>query len=98
MEFLFILNGMVAGTGIGWLAAQSKVHTLKQAEQQRYHELNLEYTAFRASKLAELKSAAEKLEIQKAEMMALSKKFNIEFENIANRILETKSEKFTKTI
>jgi len=96
MEFLFILIGMVAGTGIGWLAAQSKAHTLKQAEQQRYHELNLEYTAFRASKLAELKSAAEKLEIQKAEMMALSKKFNIEFENIANRILETKSEKFTE--
>ncbi|MGE5318212.1 MAG: hypothetical protein ACM3ME_09460, partial [Chloroflexota bacterium] len=38
---------------------------------------------------------AEKLQTQKAEMEELGKKFNLEFENIANKILETKSEKFT---
>lgn len=38
----------------------------------------------------------EKLQTQKEEMDALGKKINIEFENIANKILETKTEKFTK--
>jgi DNA recombination protein RmuC len=38
----------------------------------------------------------EKLSTQKEEMELLNKKFNMEFENIANRILETKTEKFTE--
>jgi DNA recombination protein RmuC len=38
----------------------------------------------------------EKLKTQKEDIEALNKKFNTEFENIANRILETKSEKFTE--
>lgn len=38
----------------------------------------------------------EKLQTQKDEMESLGRKFNTEFENIANKILETKSEKFTK--
>jgi len=38
----------------------------------------------------------EKLETQKNEMEELGKKFNLEFENIANKILETKTEKFTE--
>jgi len=38
----------------------------------------------------------EKLQTQKVEMEELGKKFNTEFENIANKILDTKSEKFTE--
>jgi DNA recombination protein RmuC len=38
----------------------------------------------------------EKLDIQKKEIKELGEKFNTEFENIANRILETKTEKFTE--
>lgn len=38
----------------------------------------------------------EKLEKQKDEIDELGKKFNTEFENIANKILETKTEKFTE--
>lgn len=38
----------------------------------------------------------EKLDTQKKEIEEMGKKFNTEFENIANRILETKTEKFTK--
>ena len=38
----------------------------------------------------------EKLQTQREEMESLGKKFNTEFENIANKILETKSEKFTE--
>lgn len=38
----------------------------------------------------------DKLNTQKDEMEAMGKKFNTEFENIANKILDIKSEKFTE--
>lgn len=38
----------------------------------------------------------DKLQTQKDEIEALGKKFNTEFENIANKILDTKTEKFTE--
>ncbi|WP_290710686.1 hypothetical protein, partial [Flavihumibacter sp. CACIAM 22H1] len=49
-----------------------------------------------ATQLANNQALQEKLVTQKEEIMALNKKFNMEFENIANRILETKTEKFTE--
>ena len=51
-------------------------------------------------RLAELsannRALAEKLETQKKEIEEMAKKFNLEFENIANKILEEKTQKFTK--
>jgi len=38
----------------------------------------------------------EKLQTQKAEIEEIGNKFNMEFENIANRIFESKTEKFTE--
>ena len=49
-----------------------------------------------ATALANNTALSEKLETQKTEIEELGKKFNLEFENIANKILETKSEKFTE--
>jgi len=49
-----------------------------------------------ATSRADNKALTDKLESQKAEMEAMGKKFNTEFEVIANKILETKSEKFTE--
>lgn len=50
--------------------------------------------------LAELatlnRTLEEKLETQKTELELLQKKFTTEFENIANRLLEEKSQKFTE--
>jgi len=42
------------------------------------------------------KALGEKLETQKAEIEEIGNKFNTEFENIANKIFENKSEKFTQ--
>ncbi len=42
------------------------------------------------------RALAEKLETQKKEIEEMAKKFNLEFENIANKILEEKTQKFTK--
>lgn len=45
---------------------------------------------------AECKSLREKLDTQMAAMEEMGRKFNTEFENIANRILDTKTQKFTE--
>ncbi len=45
---------------------------------------------------AERKLLTEKLDTQKKEIEEMSRKFNLEFENIANKILDEKSQKFTK--
>jgi DNA recombination protein RmuC len=49
-----------------------------------------------ATARANNEALSDKLQTQKDEIEALGKKFNTEFENIANKILETKSEKFTE--
>ncbi|MBN1185364.1 MAG: DNA recombination protein RmuC [Bacteroidales bacterium] len=49
-----------------------------------------------ATASAKNESLIEKLETQKKDIEELGKKFNTEFENIANRIFETKTEKFTE--
>lgn len=48
-----------------------------------------------AEAVAENRSLKEKLENQKVEVAELRKHFNLEFENIASRILEEKTAKFT---
>jgi DNA recombination protein RmuC len=49
-----------------------------------------------ATETANNQALQEKLKTQIEEVDALNKKFSLEFENIANRVLETKSEKFTE--
>ena len=57
-----------------------------------YNALNSQLATANANNTA----LEDKLATQKEEMEAMGKKFNTEFENIANKIFETKSEKFTK--
>lgn len=56
-----------------------------------YNEIN----SLLASTIADNNSLQDKLENQKIEISELHKQFNLEFENIASRILEEKTEKFT---
>jgi DNA recombination protein RmuC len=56
-----------------------------------FHEAN----KLLATVTAENKALTEKLEVQKREMEAIHKQFNLEFEQIASKILEEKTEKFT---
>ncbi len=64
---------------------------LKQKTEE-YNEINKSLASFTADN----KALMEKLENQKTEMEELRKQFNMEFENIASKILDEKSEKFTK--
>lgn len=50
-----------------------------------------------ATTKANFASLTEKLETQQKEMEKLNEKFSLEFEHIANRILDEKTEKFTTT-
>ena len=54
-----------------------------------------EYNQKRATLEAKNTSLEEKLSSQKLEVEELNKKFTLEFENIANKIFENKSQKFT---
>ena len=49
-----------------------------------------------SKKESELQNTNQKLQEQKAEIENIQEKFTKEFENLANRIFENKSEKFTK--
>lgn len=49
-----------------------------------------------AKALAQNQALNDKLQTHKKEVEELGKRFNLEFENIANKILDTKTEKFTE--
>lgn len=69
---------------------QLKDELNKRTEQ--YNQLNKTTATLTANNRA----LEEKLATQKEEIVQLRKQFNIEFENIANKILDDKSTKFTK--
>lgn len=71
------------------------VETLKAELQSLKHEFTTVSQRL-ATQTANNDALQEKLSTQKEEIETLNKKFNLEFENIANRILETKTEKFTE--
>lgn len=82
-------------------ARESSINQLQDLNQQKldlktkteeYNELN----KTTASLTANNRSLEEKLNTQKVEMEDLRKQFNLEFENIASKILDDKSNKFTK--
>lgn len=82
-------------------SAQQSVHerteemsTLKKEIQSRTNEFN-EANKQLAKLNANNQAIEEKLETQKKEIDQMASKFNTEFENIASKILEEKSEKFT---
>jgi DNA recombination protein RmuC len=72
---------------------------LIQEKNEDVKDLNKEKVKFQqdlATAIANNKALDEKLALQKEEIKDIGIKFNLEFENIANKILDTKSEKFTE--
>lgn len=63
-----------------------------KAKNDEYNAANNTLATFKADNRA----LHEKIETQKSEMETLRKQFNLEFENIASKILDEKSQKFTK--
>lgn len=104
-----VSRDQLAESGILIAGANADLRAVNQLVQEKHKEIEslkeelrlIKHELATASQLLATQTAnnealQEKLTTQKAEMEMLNKKFNIEFENIANRILETKTEKFTE--
>jgi len=109
MEFVFILIGLIIGSVIAWLALRNKSAKLEERnrlieEQNKENEslLNeerekvLQLNSQRSSLQSDYDNLQEKLVEQKAEVEQLQEKFTKEFENLANKIFEEKTTKFTE--
>lgn len=77
-------------------SVNEKLNKVNEELDQKTNDFNKINTQL-ATATAENRSLLEKHESQKQEIEKLNEKFTKEFENIANRILEEKTEKFTKT-
>lgn len=109
MEIVYILLGIMAGGLIGYLIAARKVAILRtrlnmqqeherewlRTSQQQATQLNASQRALAVAQ-TEKKALEERLQNQKQEIEALHKQFNLEFENIANRIFQQKAENFNR--
>ncbi len=101
MNILYLSIGFLAGGVLAWITALllTRSKTVPKNEfdalTERYNALNIELALSKERIIAERKLLLEKLENQKTEMLELRKQFNLEFENIASKILDEKSEKFT---
>jgi DNA recombination protein RmuC len=77
------------------LEKTNELETNKEELKKIIDKYNFQNQEFATSK-ANNEALNNRLETQKKEIEELGKKFNLEFENIANKILDTKSEKFTE--
>jgi DNA recombination protein RmuC len=74
---------------------QQQLDELKVELSQKERSL-IELTGQLSARENELKNLGSRLQEQKQEMLEIREKFNIEFRNLANEILEEKSKKFTE--
>ncbi|UCH66544.1 MAG: DNA recombination protein RmuC [Ignavibacterium sp.] len=109
MEFLFILIGLIVGILIAWLGLRNKSVKLEErnrlideqnkenesllsAEREKVLQLNSQLSSLQS----DYNNLQEKLVEQKAEIEKLQEKFTKEFENLANKIFEEKTSKFSE--
>ncbi len=108
MEFLYLLS-IILGYAVAHFKSKSSVSRLEERNRNQSDQLNDAEETKKESqrraqaaenKLAELnadyRNLKERLSEQKGEMQDLQKRFKDEFENLANKILEEKSKKFTE--
>lgn len=106
---IVVLIGITAGFAIGYLLGKSGINRAEERSRTLEDQLqDYKETVGRENsraneaeiQLAELnadyRNLKEKLDEQKAEFEELQQKFQTQFENLANRILDEKSKKFTE--
>ncbi len=106
MEFIYLIFGLLIGVAVTYLFLKNKFASLsgKAEERNRIYEennkqLNAELISERA-KVIELNSSLSSLRAdfnnKKEEIEQLQKKFTTEFENLANKIFDEKTTKFSE--
>lgn len=102
MEIIYLIAGLVIAGVAAWLIASALIKTNKEDIRQLKLDLQQKTSEFNEAnkKLAALTatndSLKEKLDTQKIEIEETKKRFNTEFENIASKILDDKTKKFTE--
>lgn len=89
MELIYLVVGLVLGFGVGYLFTSRKLEGYRvQTELEKKHAEEL----FEAEK----QLWQSKLDDRRQEIAELRRQFNMEFENIANRIFQQKTENFSR--
>ena len=105
MQIVFLLIGLaigLLGTLFIYCVLRKENEQLKKGNEQQREDLKQQSFLYNETHLKAVELAAnnqflqEKLENQKVEMEIIRKQFNTEFENIASRVLEEKTQKFTQ--
>lgn len=99
MEIILIITGVLIGLVIGFLYAKSKYQNSSGVSIEQFQVINqklVEVSSDRSKLEAEKISLSEKLTEQKIEIEKLQERFITEFQNLANKILDDKSKKFTE--
>ncbi|MBS1602094.1 MAG: DNA recombination protein RmuC [Bacteroidetes bacterium] len=96
IAILLLLVGVAIGWLIGWLRAKAQIADAVRLAEAKTSALKEEYITYKAKAAAENKFLQQNMIQQAQQLESLNKKFTTEFENVANRILETKSERFTQ--
>ncbi len=109
LYILFILIGVGLGYAVAHFKSKSSISRLEERDKNKSSQLEASVEAQKEAEErartaeisitelnAENRNIQEKLDNQKKEMVELQKHFKDEFENLANRILEEKSKKFTE--
>jgi DNA recombination protein RmuC len=96
----FLAIGIIIGGLVGWFWSRNTFSNRARASQdaalKQYNELQQEYAVYKATAQAEYKIMREQVKTQEQVMEKLNQKFSLEFENVANKILDSKTEKFTQ--
>ena len=108
-NYIYIIIGLIAGALIGWLlgklgsgrtSAQNQILTSDignlKSELKDERNTNIDLSSKMSAFQNENKNLENKLINQEQDIEKLQKKFSLEFENLANRIFDEKSEKFTE--
>ena len=101
-EIIFFIAGLVAGMAVVWIAVRSASRSSQRATdeakaiEQALRGENMELVRSVAALRAENGALSDKLGAQREEADNMGRRMAVEFENIANRIFDDKSKKFTE--
>ncbi len=109
MDIIFLIVGLAVGILLGFFIAKlssKNTESTNNLLRENIGKLESENSSLKEKELELNKEISristintnlnEKLEIQKEELQSLQEKFTLEFENLANKIFEEKSSKFTQ--
>jgi len=95
MNVLYLIIGLLIGSVATWFIAKFKFKSESQGNTPQDFDKIIELNRSLGAKSTEVDNLTSKLQDQKKEIEELHENLKTQFENLANKILEEKSQKFT---